>query len=109
MEQLSETRAPPDELLRTLADGRRRRILDHLSETSERQERLPKVAAAVADGPGASEAANVPDLEISLHHAHLPALDRVGLVAYDPEDRTVSYTASDEAERLLTFVDEHLE
>ncbi|ELZ27344.1 hypothetical protein C474_18399 [Halogeometricum pallidum JCM 14848] len=47
-------------------------------------------ALASAPGPGAPGAPRaVPNLELQLHHTHLPKLDAAGVIAYDADEQTV--------------------
>lgn len=109
MEQLQRGHRPTDELLRTLSDERRREVLFQLSDGPSDVARIPELAAAIDEPSAAPGTADTTDLEIRLHHAHVPALEGAGLVAYDADARTVTYTGSEQAERLLQFVDRHLE
>lgn len=72
---------------RVLADERRRALLDVLAADPQ-PAGLGDVAGALAETAPCSDA-DVEDLLVSLHHVHLPLLDDVGVLEYDPERRRV--------------------
>lgn len=83
-----------DELLATLANRRRRAALRHLREQGATP--LDDLAVRLREaigGPGPADGADA--LVTTLHHHHLPSLERVGLVEYDPTKRTVRPTIDD--------------
>ncbi|MDS0282772.1 hypothetical protein NDI86_11605 [Halomicroarcula sp. S3CR25-11] len=71
-----------------LSAERRRHVLDVFDAES-----LPIGLDALADGVGEREAADASDIatavRVTLHHQHLPLLDDLGLVEYDPVARRV--------------------
>lgn len=75
-----------------LTDARRRRAVDVLADRDARI-RLRDLAAAVAarereiDPDGGSAATD--EIAVSLHHRHLPKLDRAGVVDYDARANVV--------------------
>lgn len=73
---------------RLLADGRRRIVLDLLA-LREEPIALEDLAAAVVDRENESGVRPRRAVRISLHHCHLPMMDRAGVVEYDPERRQV--------------------
>lgn len=82
----SSNRRPTAEgVLRALADERRQLVLGYLRDRDGSVD-IERVATHLADQTGAEESA----LVTSLHHTHLPALDEVGLVRYDPVVGAVS-------------------
>jgi len=105
------TGAEPSERLdaafELLADPVRREVLYHLADADETSVAVSSLAEAVVrEGePGASDesgASGARSLAVELHHAHLPKLEAHGVVAYDPERRTVRY-------RSRPWLDEWLE
>jgi hypothetical protein len=75
-----------DERHRLLSNGRRRAVLAVLSDRSTPVE-LADLAAAVADRETDAEAADealVDRVKVSLHHVHLPRMDSLGVVEYEP-------------------------
>jgi hypothetical protein len=87
-----------DELYDVLRAERRRQTLAVLTE---RQTPMPaeQIARAVAmretdaSQPRASES-HVREVQLSLHHVHLPKLDAVGLIDHDPDAGTVESAAA---------------
>lgn len=67
---------------RLVRDERRRRIVRVLLDRGTPIE-LSELATAV--GTRAENAGVADDVSISLHHVHLPLLDDVGVVDYDPD------------------------
>lgn len=57
----------------------------------ERGDLAREVAASEADGEPSAEA--VDEVGVTLHHVHLPKLERAGLVEYDADDGRVSRPA----------------
>lgn len=82
--QLSES-----ERHRLLSSGRRRVVLDVLSErdTPIRLEELATAVASRTDGAATDQA--VERTTIELHHCHLPKMADLGVVAYDPASRLI--------------------
>jgi DNA-binding transcriptional ArsR family regulator len=81
-----------DAVLDCLADERRRTVLRVLSEhggSVERSALAPKVASAIQsddDLPTPTE-----EVEVGLHHHHLPKLAEAGLIRFDRREGTVHY------------------
>ncbi|ELY60831.1 DUF7344 domain-containing protein [Natronococcus jeotgali] len=77
-----------DEILRALADERRREIVAALeASASDRVEIDELVRETAADGPNPRRN----DWAVALHHVHLPALRDAGLVDYDDREGTIRY------------------
>lgn len=79
---------------RVLADSRRRSVTRVLTE-QEAPVQLTTLAAAVAtleEEPGET-AQNT--IRLELHHKHLPMMEDVGILTYDPETKRVAPDASD--------------
>ncbi|WP_224270065.1 DUF7344 domain-containing protein [Haloprofundus salinisoli] len=79
-----------DEALEALADRRRRLVLAVLDSASSLplDELAARVAERESDGDEKDNAARA-EIRLALHHAHLPKLDALGFVRYDPETKTV--------------------
>ena len=79
-----------DERHRLLSNDRRRATLAVLSDRTAPVE-LDDLAAAVADRIDADAADEelVDRMKASLHHAHLPKMDSLGVVEYEPGTRRV--------------------
>lgn len=92
----------PDEVLRLLQSGRRRRVVRHLLEYVEEPVPVDALATAIAraehDDPTEGLDSAVRDrVAISLYHAHLPALEAAGLVDHDRTRERVTATPAVEA------------
>ena len=73
------------------APDRRRRVLEIISERSASVE-LGDLAAEVAErehGRDDVTVERVTNVEISLHHVHLPVLAEIGVLEYDPESHRI--------------------
>jgi hypothetical protein len=80
-----------DEYHGLLSAERRREALEVLSESTPPAE-LEDLAAAVAareTDERATDEAAVERVAVALHHAHLPMMDALGVVDYDPGSRRV--------------------
>lgn len=111
-----------EEVLRAVAHGRRRQILEWLRHNGDGEASIEELADglrgrdapsidSVVGGIGVQNARSTEDgdrLRISVHHVHLPKLTEHGLVDYDPVDGTVQYRADERVERLLDVLDEEL-
>ena len=76
---------------RLLASDRRRALLDLLEGRGDPVDLVTAAEALVererpSDAPAAE---TVEQVSITLHHRHLPLMDEVGLVDYDPAAKTV--------------------
>lgn len=88
-------------LLEALQSARRRRVVSILANTPHETVTLTSLAVAVTTAEQetavtAMDQAGLVAVRSSLHHAHLPKLDEVGLLAYDPQTRTVTDTGIDD-------------
>ena len=83
-----------DELLRLLAETTNRTVVARLIET-ESEATVTELAAHLVSqgvGPASSTDANdVTETVIVLHHLILPRLDEAGLVDYDPDRRIATF------------------
>lgn len=75
---------------RVLASDRRRTVLAVLGERRAPSD-LRRLAEAVArrEADDSTTPGDAERVAISLHHRHLPLLDDLGVVAYDPDARRV--------------------
>ena len=88
-------------LLETLSHPVRRTLLRRLRTTDTPESvDIEYVLDELVDETGASRE----NLEIALHHNHLPALESAGLIDVDDERRTIRYRPRDRAERILDAV-----
>jgi len=92
-----------DERLKALANERRRLALDCLpcgEAPTALADVARRIAVSEAEAPVDAVATDhVERVKRSLYHVHLPKLDDVGLVAFDPEERTVERAATDAVTR----------
>ncbi len=89
-----EPRLTTSQRHRVLANERRRIVCDLLAGHTEPVD-LQTVTEAVRVREGADDGPNGDAIRIALHHSHLPLLDDVGLVDYDPAShRIVPHPAS---------------
>lgn len=91
--QMIATDAPHwDDVLRSLADKRRRIILSELHRTDGRMDRTD-LAIAVTEKlrPDSDRDVAVEEVLVESHHLHLPKLEEAGLVTYDTDTEIVTY------------------
>ena len=93
-----------DAAFELLADPVRRDALAHLDETDKRTLGLAALADAVAGERTDAGEDDARSLSIELHHRHLPRLESHGVVAYDPESRTVRYRSREWLDEWLDHV-----
>lgn len=88
---LIETRGDVDDVVDCLASERRRLVLAllHTNDGPMAREELAREVAAYQCHEASDGA--IEEVEVSLHHAHLPKLEDVGLVEQDREATTVWY------------------
>lgn len=96
-------REPPgvDEVLRVLADVRRRRLLAALSRADDDTLALADLVADVAEDVDGSPAR----VRVAFRHNHLPRLEEAGLVEFDPEAGTVTYDPDPIVEAVVAAVE----
>lgn len=91
-----------DALAEVLGNARRCAVLASFEapgESSTRAALAHRVAAVESDGP--PEGAHVEDVDVDLHHRHLPALGSVDLVEYDVDETVVTYRGPSELPAVL--------
>lgn len=73
-----------------LSDERRRAVLETL-EGLTAPVQLAELAAEIADrtGVGAFEQETTKQVQITLHHNHLPKMDDMGVIDYDPDSNRI--------------------
>ena len=107
---------PPDSddlepLLTALADPVRRSLLVYILDHPEGVIDLEGCIDHLTEqgGPVATAVGDRHELEVALHHTHLPALEQAGIIEYDSVASMVEYTGPDglrEVVDLLTGFDE---
>ncbi|MFB6123506.1 MAG: hypothetical protein ABEJ78_08610, partial [Haloferacaceae archaeon] len=88
-----------------LRNDRRRLVLERLRDHggSETVAELAEFIAAVEAGTSPPPRNVRQSVYVSLHQTHLPKLDELGIVTYDPNEKTVSLAAG--AERVAPYMD----
>ena len=102
-----ESRPFIDEVFAVLADWRRREVSRFFIETDAETASVDDLALLVAgcrpgDAEGPSPAHG--DLVAALEERHLPRLDAVGVIDYDPRSGTVRYRGQPTLEKWLEHV-----
>lgn len=77
-----------------LSEPYRRHVCEYLSSNDDLVVTLEELTRAVADAEPAANGTTVAEVDdrhiaTTLHHVHLPKLDHVGVLEYDPDRRTV--------------------
>ena len=99
--------APPQQLstdtaFELLAHEQRRRALRHVVDEDGHTTVDQLVDALLTDtSPSVDPKTAREQLEIRLHHTHLPLLQEAGVIEYDPQRETIRYHATDIVEELL--------
>lgn len=94
LDRVSTTDISEEERYRLLADDRRRAVLDALADLEDETDvtSLGELASAVDRAERRRvDADETPSrgLLVDLHHVHLPLIDDVGLVDYEPETKRI--------------------
>ena len=97
-----------DQLIRALANDRRRFLLATLRESDDGVACLSDLARGIArrdsaDG-GTPDESCLEEAVVSLHHVHLPKLQACELVDYDESSGAVRYRGSPAADALVALV-----
>lgn len=99
-EELSEHPLSLDALLEILSNEERRYLVEYLIESSDEihsyEDTLNYIARQVAIRRG--EQPNTEDIEVALHHHHLPKLANAGVIEYDMRTETIQYQTTDRLE-----------
>lgn len=90
MQDSQRTSSERDALFTVVTDPRRRRLIDILdSPDAGHRTTLYDLSGRLAAEEGSVGGEERHEAAIALHHVHLPRLDDAGLVAYDPETKTI--------------------
>ena len=97
-----------DECLELVADRKRRRIIRHLRNVTEREVPIDALIDHLHDGRpiSAADRRSRNQTSIQLHHDHLPKLEYHGVVEYEPEREVVRYRSDEVIESLLDSLQE---
>lgn len=80
------------EQYRLLTEEQRRLALEVLADRDGGPIELADLAAAIAERErGAADEAAVERVAVTLHHNHLPRMDALGVLDYDPASRLVRF------------------
>lgn len=100
-----------DELLRALADPRRRAVVEYFVDGPSSDAELALLAECLCSvetsRPDQATENHRREIAIGLHHNHLPKLDDLGLLEYDPDRRRASYRDDSEVEALVESLSSH--
>ncbi|TYL36519.1 hypothetical protein CV102_22110 [Natronococcus pandeyae] len=91
-----------DDLLRLLADSRRREIVSALETHDDNWTDVENLQGTVLTTSGK---ANSSDLKTEIHHVHLPMLEDRGLIDYDRHSETIRYYRCDFVSNMLEAID----
>lgn len=97
-----------DEVFDVLKNERRRLVLRYL-HTESPETTLSELAAYVAAAENEKDAAMISSAErkrayVSLYQCHLPRMDRVGLLDFDEDRKSVTFDDSVEFDRYVEFI-----
>lgn len=99
-----------DDVLRALADARRRIVVRELASESPSEVTVDALEEAVLRDvkrlPAVDRSSTA--VEIQLRHVHLPVLEEAGLCRYDPGRERVEYRPDEFAESLLAVIEDEL-
>lgn len=98
-----------DDIFAALSDWRRRAVCRYLARTDQSGVEVRTLAEAVAD---IGQAGSLPEgktdvdaIETALVHTHLPALDDIGILDFDPRSNAVHYWGHATAEKWAEHAD----
>lgn len=99
-----------DSVLSLLSAGRRRTILYHLRDRDadgpvSLDELVRGVQARERAASNRPSSASTDEIRLALAHTHLPRLDEAGIVAYDADERVLTYDANPALESCLEYVE----
>jgi DNA-binding transcriptional ArsR family regulator len=92
------------ELFEALSNDRRRAALSVLAEEGgslDVSTLARRVATREAGAAASASGERTERVHVSLYHVHLPKLEALGLIAYDPDRELVESLADDRVEALL--------
>lgn len=97
--------------LRLVADPCRRSILTQLTHNEETVVTTDTFVDRInpENPPLKTTGTHTDSLLIDVQHIHLPELEDVNLIEYDPRTKMIRYTPDERVERVLRFVTEELE
>lgn len=95
-----------DAIFELLAHRQRRDMLRYLSDSPDNTATVDDVTSHLIDRESqrTSKQPGRDQIEIALHHVHLPKLTEADIIAYDPRSRELRYWPHDQLEALLEYV-----
>jgi hypothetical protein len=90
-----------DDILEVLGSSYRRGILYELEDAETDAVLFDELVDSVAEYPAATDQEEVTAI---LHHAHLPKLDDIGWIEYEPRSETVRYRPEAVPTEILSFL-----
>lgn len=96
----SETAPDVNRLLKTLSSPSRRAVIQYFE--SQPQADTDSIPALVSHLDERMPAATPTEVEVALHHRHLPKLDDRGWIDYDPDEETIHYHGKEDAGHMLS-------
>lgn len=99
---------PRDDLFELLASERRRAVVSYLATGPADAAQLEELVAVLVanECPGSGPGTHRERVSTAIHHVHLPKLERVGVLSYDPRSGAVHYHGSERLEALLAASDD---
>ena len=102
----------PDAILSAVANDHRRAILHALATAAEKTLAYDVLEDRVADrvrhdGVSPNSAEHRQRVRITLHHVHLPKLEKVGIIDYEAETGDIQFVGGDLENDLLTLVESY--
>jgi DNA-binding transcriptional ArsR family regulator len=97
-----------DALLDVLADADRRYLVDYLRDQSDHTASFEAAAKHVITEVAREQGVqpNHDDVQVALHHHHLPKLADAGIVEYDIRSQTIRYHSDERLETLFDRIKE---
>ncbi|MFA9418207.1 hypothetical protein [Natrinema sp. HArc-T2] len=98
---------PVDVLLELVAHQHRRDLLRYLIRSTDTPTAIDEVTTHLLEryAEGTSEQPDRDQLELLLHHIHLPKLTAAGIIEYDSRSNELRYRRHDRLETLLDCLD----
>lgn len=87
-------------LLKTLSSPRRREVIHYFEAHAEAD--TDSLVAVVSHVDKRTPETNPAEVEVALHHMHLPKLEESGWIDYEPDERRIHYHGKDHPGPLLS-------
>lgn len=93
----------PETVFELLGDHQRRAVFSYLENTEDGQASVSDIVAYVSQEMGTAKTPS--QIEVQLHHVHLPKMDDAGLIEYANGGQTVQYIGHPLVEDCLCHID----